>query len=101
MDKSREEQARKLAKAFGEAGPNSGLLLTYVKGHVVLRSLRSPCTDTPLPSFELADLHNAVSLGLLQKGSVAGSSNWDWWMLSTPVPKRSTFFRHMSGWLNH
>jgi hypothetical protein len=78
MDKAHEEQASKLAKALDEAGPNSGLLLTYVQGQVVLRLPGSPFTDTPLPSFGLADLNNAVSLGLLQKGSVAGSDNWDW-----------------------
>jgi hypothetical protein len=94
MDKSREEQARKLAKVLDEAGSNSGLLLTYVQGQVVLRSLRLPFTDTPLPSFELADLNNAVSLELLQQGSVAGSDNWDWWVLNMPVPKQSRFFRH-------
>ena len=84
MDKAQEEQARKLAKALDEAGPNSGLLLTYVQGQVVLRLPGSPYTDIPLPSFELDDLNNAVSLGLLQTGSVAGSDNWDWWMLKNP-----------------
>ena len=94
MDKAQEEQARKLAKALDEAGPNSGLLLTYVQGQVVLRLPGSPYTDIPLPSFELDDLNNAVSLGLLQTGSVAGSDNWTWWMLklNMPVSKQSPFF---------
>jgi hypothetical protein len=84
MDKAEEEQARKLAKALDEASRNSRRLLTYVDGQVVLRSPAPPYTDVPLPCFKEADLNNAVRLGLLQKGSIAGSDNWDWWVLKEP-----------------
>ena len=79
MDKSQEQRANELAEELKEAGLNSGLLV--MQGHVVLRSPGSPYTDVPLLFFEEADLNNALSLGLVEKGSVVGSYNWDWYLL--------------------
>jgi hypothetical protein len=81
MDKSQEKRANELAEELKEAGLNSGLLV--MQGQVVLRSPGSPYTDAPLLFFQEADLNNALSLGLLQKGSVVGSSlSWEWYVLS-------------------
>jgi len=85
LSELQELRAHKLADALKDAGLNSRRpLLARVQGQVVLRSPGSPYKDVPLPSVEEADLNNAVSLGLLQKGSVAGSDNWDWWVLKKP-----------------
>ena len=93
MDKSQELSANKLADTLKNDGLNSRLLLAHIHGRVVLRSPGSPWTDVPLPSFEEADLNNAVRLGLLQKGSVVGSYNWDWYVLKRPLAAR-----HADGW---
>jgi hypothetical protein len=80
MDVSQEQRAKELARTLKDAGHNCGLLL--MQGQVVLRSPGSPYSDVPLLLFEEADLNNALSLGLVEKSSIVGSSNWDWYVLA-------------------
>jgi hypothetical protein len=79
MDDSQEARARELAEHLEKAGPNCGLL--PVQGIVVLRCPGAPYTDTPMITFDEADLQNAVALDLLERGKVVGSYEWEWYVL--------------------
>lgn len=68
MGKMHEERARKLVNRLERTGTDCGLLA--VQGSVVLRCPSAPYNDSPT-TFNEADLQNAVTLGLLEKRSMA------------------------------
>jgi hypothetical protein len=72
-----EENARELVAFLESAGMNCGLMAS--QRTVFLRSPGAPFTDTPT-TFDEEDLKYAIALGLLEKQSVAGSHEWDWYV---------------------
>jgi hypothetical protein len=77
MDDLHEEHARELIEFLERAGMNCGLMTS--QGTVFLRSPGAPFTDTPT-TFDEGDLKYAIALGLLEKQSVTGSHEWEWYV---------------------
>lgn len=74
------QRAKSLAETLREAKAKSGFVVK--DGHVLLRGPGAVFTDLSAQFF-VEDLRNAVSLGLIVKGSVVGKrSSWDWYVLS-------------------
>jgi hypothetical protein len=68
-----------LIDQLADAGINHGLLA--VQGAVVMRGPGAPYSETPMVSFDVTDLQNAIALGLLQKAKVTGSYEWEWYVV--------------------
>jgi len=83
MDGLQEKRALELVEKLESAGVNCGLLA--VQGSVVLRCPGAPYTDSPLMSFDEADLQNAVALDRLEKREAIerteGKLKWEWYVL--------------------
>lgn len=79
MNSFQDERARKLVEELEHEGIHTGLLI--IQGVVVRRCSGAPYSDFPMPSFDEADLRNAVDLGLLEMQKILGDPEWEWWIV--------------------
>jgi hypothetical protein len=86
MDDAQKKRARELTNWLEQAGANCGLVV--VQGNLVIRGPGAPYSETPVVSFDEADLKNAISLNLLEKQKVSGSYQWDWYVVKKSPEER-------------
>ena len=84
MEADLEKRARRLVDILETIGSDCGLLV--VGENLVMRCPGAPVMDTPMPSYDEADLNNAIELNLLEKkkmliGSPTGNSEWEWYVV--------------------